>query len=323
MILLKNGPLRPTIALGSVSFGSKIPRERVVALLDVYAELGGNLLDTAHVYNSWDPGGEGTSETAIGEWLRANGMRDRMFLATKGGHPALGNMDNPRCGRHELESDLEASLRRLGVETVELYYLHRDDPRRTVEALVEAAAPLVASGRVGMLGVSNWRVERIEAANAYAARCGLPPFAMSQPRWALARRVHEMTPPDNTLDVDDVAWAWHRRTGFPMMPFTAQAKGFFGEANVAWARGGGQGSAPVGSRYDAPENHARLRAAMRVAEAHGCSAAQVALAYLLCQPFPVYPIVGTSRVEREREAMGAREVRLSAEECAMLEVGVE
>jgi aryl-alcohol dehydrogenase-like predicted oxidoreductase len=313
------GPIEPfAICLGTVSFGSNIDRAQSFALLDAYAEAGGNFIDTAHVYSSWEPNGEGASERSVGEWVRANGLRDRVIIATKGGHPPLDAMDHPRLSYADLDRDLNESLDRLGMDHVDLYWAHRDDAALPAGEIVEAFARLLRSGRARHWGVSNWTCERIDAANAYADAHHLPRIAASQPRWALADRVNELPPPDNTLDVDEATRRWHERTGMPMTPFTSQAKGWFGEENVAWAKGGFTGPAPRGSRYDGGGNRERLRRAIALAERKGCSAHQIALAYLMSQPFPVFPIVGTGKIEHLREALGAMNLRLTGDECVSL-----
>lgn len=313
------GPSR--ICLGTVSFGSDISRTDAFALLDRYAALGGNFIDTAHVYSLWEPEGEGASERTIGEWIRAHGARDSVVLATKGGHPPLDRMDAPRCSAKEFENDLSESLDRLGVDSVDLYWVHRDDPRRPAGEILEALAGCVRDGRVRLLGVSNWSVARILEANAYGQSHDLPLFCASQPRWALADRVNELPASDNTLDLDAAGVDWHRRTGFPLVPFTAQAKGYFGAENVAWAKNGFAGEPPRGSRYDGPANRLRLLSAMEMANNKGVTAHQIALAYLLNQPVAVYPIIGTRDVHHLGEALAAMTIRLSPEECSRLENG--
>ncbi|HPO16701.1 MAG TPA: aldo/keto reductase [Candidatus Hydrogenedentes bacterium] len=320
-VFLKNTVAPSMIVMGTVSFGSTISKADTFALLDVFAETGGNFIDTAHVYSAWEPEGEGASERTIGEWLRVHGARGSVVLATKGGHPPLHRMDRPRCTYEEMNQDLNESLERLGVDCVDLYWAHRDDPRMSAGEIIDTMARFVQDGRARNIGASNWTKERIIEANAWAAAQGLPTFVANQPRWALADRVGEMPPPDNTLDADVATQKWHEDTGMAMTPFTSQAKGFFGEKNVAWARNGFQGPIPRGDRYDAPVNHQRLLRAIRMAEQKGCTAHQIALAYLMNQRFPVHPIIGTRNPDRIREAMAASGIRLSEMECDWLRGG--
>ena len=306
------------ISLGTVSIGSDIPPRESFALFDAYTAAGGNFIDTAHLYSIWEENGEGASERTIGEWLRVHGARKDLFLATKGAHPHRDTMHIPRCAPEEIEQDLNESLERLGVDSVDLYFLHRDDPSLPAGDLIETLAAFHRDGRIKNAGVSNWSTARIDEANAYAAQHHLPPLVANQPRWALADRVHEMPPSDNTLDLDEPMRQWHERTGLILTPFTAQAKGFFGADNAAWAKAGFNGPAPRGARYDGPQNRRRLTRAIQLAEEHACTPNQIALAYLLSQPFPVYPIIGTHNPAHVIEALGAADIRLTPKSCATL-----
>ncbi len=315
---LKDTAAPSKIAFGTTSVGSNIPKKEAFGLLDAFVQAGGNFIDTAHVYSSWEPKGEGASERTIGEWLKENGARASMVIATKGGHPPLDAMDRPRCTYTEMSRDLNESLERLQIECVDLYWVHRDDVRMPAGEIIDAMGRFVQEGRVKNIGASNWTHARIAEANAWASARGLPAFVASQPRWALADRVHEMPPPDNTLDADEATRVWHEKTGLAMTPFTAQAKGFFGAENVAWAKNGFPGPSPRGARYDAPVNHQRLQRAIQLAEQKGCTTHQIALAYLMNQRFPVHPIIGTRNPARIREAMAASVIRLSYEETERL-----
>jgi hypothetical protein len=109
------------IVLGTDYFGSTVSREESMQLMDNYLEAGGNMLDTAEVYASFVPGGDHQSETVIGEWLRDRRVRDQVILSTKGAHPSLATMHVPRMSKAEIQSDLDSSLQRLGVEQVDLF----------------------------------------------------------------------------------------------------------------------------------------------------------------------------------------------------------
>ena len=121
------------IGLGTDYFGSTIDRKLSMQILDRYVESGGNFIDTAELYARWIPGGEHQSEIFIGGWLRERGLRDALIISTKGGHPKLESMNVPRLSKREIESDLDSSLRRLGVDCVDIYWLHRDAPERIEE----------------------------------------------------------------------------------------------------------------------------------------------------------------------------------------------
>ncbi len=306
------------ICLGSASFGAEIGRDQSFAVLDAYVEAGGNFLDTAHIYAAWVEGGAGASERTIGEWL-ATVERGQVVLATKGGHPPIdARLKVGRLSGEDLEHDLEESLERLGVEYIDLYWLHLDEPDRPVGEIIETLAALRGRGLIRSYGASNWATARIEEANAYARRHGLPPFAASQPWWSLGAAAGGTGAQAPAPQEEDELRAWHIRTGLPMVPYASQANGYFGAENAAWARGGFRGPAPRAPRFDSPANRRRLLRAAELAQRKGVTANQIALSYLLSQPFPVYPIIGTGNPNHVREALGAADLRLDEQECAYL-----
>lgn len=314
----RGGTAASRICLGTGSFGAGISEDDSFAVLDAYAQAGGNFLDTAHIYAAWVEGGWGASERTIGKWLAMRGNRGRMIIATKGGHPPLDALDQGRCSREALHRDLSESLERLGVDFVDLYWLHRDDPGRPVEEIVDILAELAAEGHIGAYGASNWTRPRIEAANRYAQTRGAAPFVASQPGWSLAERPAHSIPVPGMRYLDEEERRWHEETQFPVVAYTSQAQGYFSESNVAWARSGFPGDPPHGREYDSPDNRRRLQAAAELARQKACTAVQIALAYILSQPFPAYAIVGTSKAERIPEIMEAEGITLSETRRAYL-----
>jgi aryl-alcohol dehydrogenase-like predicted oxidoreductase len=310
------------IGLGTGGFGTRIPQDQAFAMLDLFAELGGNFLDTARVYAAWIPGGAGASERTIGAWLRSRGAAASFVVATKGGHPDLKTMHISRLSPPEIAADVAASLDALAVEAIDLYWLHRDDPAIPVGEIMDALHEQVAAGRLAALGASNWTPERIAAANAYAAGRGRPGFCASQIGWSLAVADTSAAPFGGTLSMDAATLAYHQCTGFPVMAYSSQAAGFFaGKAD----RYRDQADAKVDGfarTYVSAANFARLDRAREVAARHGRPANDVALAYLLSQPFPVYALAGCQTVAQVRSSCAASDLRLSSEEIAYLETDV-
>ena len=130
----------PAIQLGSAEFGASIGEQESFALLDRYAAAGGTLVDTALVYGRWVPGNQSLSEQVIGHWLASRG-KNKIMVATKGAHPVLndgsGHMGPPRLAPEDITCDLHESLLNLGLERIDLYYLHRDDTTRPVEEIID------------------------------------------------------------------------------------------------------------------------------------------------------------------------------------------
>ncbi len=305
------------ICLGTAGYGTGVARDAAFAVMDAYLSAGGNFLDTAHVYGAWAPDGAGASELTIGEWLRRSGARDRVLIATKGGHPPLGKMDQCRLARADLEQDVTESLQRLGVPYVDLYWLHRDDPARPVRDILESLTALIGQGRIRAYGLSNWTVERIEAMQTCARSVGLPAPVASQIEFSLADQGERQRRPGGTVWCDEQTRRWHESMGLPVCAFGSQAQGYFGAANAAWARGGFQGDPPRAG-HDSPANRQRLLKTIALADRKGCTTNQIALAYLLSQRWRVVPIVSTSNVEHLMESLAAAPLKLTPEECRTL-----
>ncbi len=306
------------IVLGTASLGAPFDggfsrRSRLCrfAFLDFVLACGGNAFDTARIYAL------GASEHLLGQWMAASGCRDRVVLITKGGHPGLLT-SRSRLGGRAIRRDLERSLRALGTDRVDLYLLHRDDPRVPVSLVMEALHSLRESGKILSYGVSNWTHGRIEEANRFARSQGIPSLAASSPQFSLAdwRR----PPWPGCISISGApgagARAWYRGSGMAVLAWSSLAAGFF-TASAAEARSGGR------RLYDTAASLAGLERARRMGREKGVTPAQVALAYLLSQPFTVFPVVSTHHPERFRENAQASALCLTPAEISWLETGQE
>jgi aryl-alcohol dehydrogenase-like predicted oxidoreductase len=268
-------------------------------VLDAWVEVGGNIVDTAHVY------ADGDSERALGAWFADRpDVRDDIVVLTKGAHP---DGDRRRVTPADIAADLAESTERLG-RGIDLYLLHRDDPSLPVGPLIECLNEHRAARRLRAFGVSNWTLERIDEANAYAAAHGLEGFCCNSPQLSLARQNEEHWP--GTMAATDAVRAWHERTQMPMFAWSAQARGYFA----------GHDSESALRVYDNEENRERRRRAAALASRLGCTANQVALAWVLAQPYPVYAVIGPRTVEQLHEAVGALELSLADDELRALDL---
>lgn len=294
-------------AFGTADCGTRISEDRAFRVFEVYRKAGGNFIDTAHCYSAWVEGGLGVSERWVARAVERFG-RDGMVIATKGGHCAFEGYPRPDAflAPEVVESDLNESLDRLRMEAVDLYYLHRDDPRVPVDEIVDACNRLADSGRVRHLGVSNWSARRLAEANAHASDRGLRPFAILQNHWSLMQPGWQsLDAPGDVRYVLDEERAALARLGVPVAAW-APVRGV-----VELERGGGA--------YDTERNRRRLAAARTIAAELGASEAQVALAYLLRQRPIAIPILGTGDEGHLREALASEALRLSDEQLASLE----
>ena len=264
----------PPVILGGNVFGWTVDQATGFHLLDAAMDAGLNVIDTADVYSAWAPGHRGgESETMIGEWLRARpGRRKDVVILTKCGMemPGQGKGLSPAWIKHAAE----ASLRRLGVERIDLYQAHKDDETVPLEETLGAFAKLIDEGKVAAIGASNYTAPRLKAALEASARNGLPRYESLQPHHNLMER---------GIEKDLVPLC--RREELGVIPYYALAAGFLtgkyrSEADLnkspRGARSAGQYLNPRGLRVLAAldEAAARLRA----------TPAQVALAWQAAKP---------------------------------------
>ena len=294
---------------GVMHFGTIARGSEMLALYRAFRDAGGNFFDTAHSYACWRPGGDGASERGLGECLQHFGDRHDVVISTKGGLFGAGSV-YPRpddCLTPQvIASDITESLSRLGIDTIDLYVLHRDDRRHPVGEIIELLNAEIARGRIRYIGASNWSTDRLTAANAYAAAKGLQGFVTSSPQWNLARPNH---PPiawngdyDTTAQMmTDLDIAWHRAHQFPVMPWTPTAYGYFAGAAGRNAQS-----------FDNPTSQERRERARHLAEELGGTPNQIALAYLRSHDFPVFPILGTMNRDHLAEALAAEDIALTA-----------
>jgi len=287
------------LALGSLVFNLEA-LDNTFAMLDRWRELGGNLVDTAHVYAG------GNSERALGRYFAERGGREEIVLLTKGAHH---NQDRKRVTAEDIASDLRDSLARLQTDYVDLYLLHRDDPSVPVGPIMEALNQHVRAGRVRALGASNWSIPRLEEANAYAEARGLAPFVVSSPHFSLAVPNEPIWPGCEPAR-DAASMAWYARTQLPLFAWSSQARGFFSGRFTPENRE----NETVARCFYSEANWERLRRARELGEQRGFSVIQVALAWVLAQEMNVFPLIGPANVAELESCVGALELKLTPEE---------
>ncbi len=308
------------ICLGAGGFGSSVPKDDAWALLDAFAALGGNFVDSAHVYAAWIPGGGGVSERTVGSWLTDRGMRDGFIVGTKGGHPDLKTMHISRLSPVDITQDLTESLERLGTDYIDIYWLHRDDPSIPVGEILGVLNEHLAAGRIRALGASNWTSERLREAAAYAKSHDLVGFCASQIGWSLARANAAAAGYAGMLYMDEATQRYHEESSLPVVAYSSQAGGFFsGKYSRPSATREGEQRQGIARLYFTDANFTRLKRATELATRHNCTPNQIAVAFLLSHSYPVYAIVGAHTLEQVKDSCGAAELRLTMEEMAYLD----
>lgn len=296
-----SGLSTPRLVLGGNVFGWTVSGEEAFRILDRFAEAGGTLVDTADVYSSWVPdhrGGE--SETLIGEWLRRGGAK--VGVATKVGY-------HDGLSAEVIEAACDASLQRLGIERIDLYYAHKDDPDTPLEQTLEAFDRLIRAGKVRAIGASNYGAERLAEALAISEREGLARYTVLQPEYNLMRRDRY----EGALQQLCVV----RHIG--VLPYFGLASGFLtgkyrSKADLGKSVRGGR----MGDYLDA-RGLAMLAALDQVAAEAGATPAQVALAWLAAQPGVTAPIASATTLAQLEELLGVMALELSPAQIQMLD----
>lgn len=294
------------LVLGSMVF-SLDALDNTFSLLDAWREQGGNIIDTAHLYNG------GNSERALGRWLESRGGREGLVILGKGAHH---NPERSRVTPEDITCDIRDSLARMKTEYIDLYILHRDDERVPVGEIVDTLNQHYRAGRIRSFGGSNWSTARLDAANAFAAEHGLQGFSASSPHLSLA--VPNEPVWAGCIDARDAAsLAWYERTQMPLFSWSSQARGFF-SAGFTPEDTSNEFMTRV---YYSEGNWARLRRARELGEQRGFSAIQVALAWVLHQRFPVFALVGPANLEEMQSSIRALDLDLSPEDVRWLDSG--
>ena len=292
------------IVLGTLVFS---PHKEMTGeeLLDAFLAAGGNAIDTAHAY------GGGDSERVLGAWLTAHNNREKVFLIDKGAHHTP-KVPRPRLNPQEIKCDLDESLDRLHTDYIDLYLLHRDDPQIPVATIIDYLNQEIETGRILAFGASNWTHLRIQDANDYAAQNGLTGFAVSSSNLSLAIPMEAMWP--GVLSASLEAQRWHLENQIPLMSWSSQARGFFSGQFTPENRD----DENMVRVYYNRDNFERLKRAQELGDKKGFTAIQIALAYVMHQPFPTFPIVGPCTLDELDSSLGALKIELSRDEMRWL-----
>lgn len=295
------------LAFGGNVFGWTVDEATSFKLLDAFVAGGFNLVDTADMYSSWAPGHVGgESETVVGNWLKARGNRDQVVIATKVG----GDMGEGKNLRKDyILRAVEASLKRLRTDYIDLYQTHWDDPGMPIAETLEALDQLVRAGKVRWIGASNYSPERLQESMRISASMGLAAYVSLQPRYNLFDR-----------DVFERDYApICEEHGLGVMNYYALASGFLTgkyRSETDFSKSVRGSSMP---KYLTPHGLKILAALDAVSERLGSTPAAVSLAWLMARPHIVAPIASSTSIAQLNELMSAAELHLSKEDMAELD----
>lgn len=292
------------LIMGSDFFRLDNPEE-VDRVLAAYRNIGGNTIDTAHIYCS------GESEQALGRWMEDNNNRDEIVILTKGAHH---DSKGPRVNREAIYSDLMTSLERLRTESIELYALHRDDPSVPVGPILEALNEHIEAGRVQAIGASNWTHQRLQEANDYASSHGLAGFTFSSPNLSLAKANEPFWP--GCVSADAETLSWHEQHQLPLLSWSSQARGFF----TGRFTPDNLDNKDLVRVFYSDANWERLRRAEQLAKDKGATPIEIALAYVLNQSFPTCALIGARNEAEMNSCHAGAQLKLSREELSWLDL---
>ncbi len=295
-----------SLCLGAMYFGSRNDQATSHRLLDVYCDAGGSFIDTANIYAHWIAGFKGgESETLLGEWMKARGNRSQLFLATKVGF-GYGDVKIGLSAR-QIEDECDKSLKRLQIETIDLYYGHVDDRYTPLEETLHAFEKLVKAGKVRYIGASNYLAWRLEQAKWISQVNGWAAFCCVQQRHTYLKLRPGASVAPQVMTNDDLS-DYCRNTGMTLLPYTALEGGSYTRADR-----------PFPKQFTMPDNDHRLETLRAIAQESSATVNQVVLAWMLQSAVPTIPLIAASDEARLRENIGALAVQLTSEQMQRLD----
>ena len=295
--------------------GPMLAGEDASPLLDEMLALGINAFDTARGY--------GQAERVLGDWMKSRGNRDKLVILSKCGDLKNGVV---HLDRQVIEEELAESLRQLQTDRIDVYLLHRDDPDTPIPEYIDTLNEAKRTGKIGCFGVSNWTVERIREANAYAGATGQAGFAVSSPHYGLAEQVADpwgggcVTVSGNSRAADR---AWYAENRMPVVAYSSLSRGFFSGRFRAgdWEAARNCLDLPARKGYLCESNMDRLARAEALAERYGCPVAEIAVRYLFSSQMNLFAVLSTGSADRMRQNIAAGRRPLPPEDVRYLEFG--
>jgi aryl-alcohol dehydrogenase-like predicted oxidoreductase len=299
------------LCMGTMQFGWTSTEEQAFDVLDAYVESGGNFIDTADVYTGWsERSWVGHAEEIVGRWMKDRGNRHSLVIATKvRGSMGPGPNDRGLSRKHILDA-IEASLRRLQIDYVDLYQAHSDDREVPLEETLEAFDNLVGRGLVRYIGASNYLAWRLMKAIAISESNGFARYDSLQPNYSLAHRT------EYEAELEELCL----EEGVGVIPYSPLAAGFltgkYRRNQPLPESGRAEG---VKRNYLNDQGYALIDCLDEVAGRHGANPAQVALAWLLARPGITSPITSANTPDQWKDLAGSTDIDLSPEDIDALD----
>ncbi|HUI70136.1 MAG TPA: aldo/keto reductase, partial [Spirochaetia bacterium] len=296
------------VCLGAMFLGTKTDTEASHAILDHYVESGGTFIDTANIYAHWINGFQGgESETVLGEWMRKRGNRSHLFLASKVGfqYPLVQR----GLSASTIEAECEKSLKRLGTDTIDLFYAHVDDRNTPLEETLEAFNRLVRSGKVRLVGASNFPAWRLAEARMIARDRSLAEYCCIQQRFSyLQPKPGASFDPQLAANAELLDFCASR--GLTLLAYSPLLGGAYTRADRT-----------IPQQYLWRDTEDRLARLKRLARELEVTANQLVLAWLMQSRPASIPVMAGGTVEQVEENLGALGITLSEDQVSFLSKG--
>ena len=296
------------LVLGGNVFGWTVDEAGTAELLDRFVEAGFNMVDTADVYANWVAGNHGgESETLIGKWLKKSGRRDKILVATKVGLP-MGEGKKGLSKKHILRS-AEESLERLQTDYIDLYQSHTEDAATPQEETLAAYAELMKSGKVRVIGASNFKADTLRQAVEISRKNALPRYESLQPHYNLYVREEFESGPAEVCAKNNIG----------VITYFSLASGFLTGKYRSEKDSANRARGSRVKQYMNSRGFRILQALDEVSAEYGATPAQIALAWLMAKPPVTAPIASATSVKQLDELMGAAQIALHGEAMAKLD----
>jgi aryl-alcohol dehydrogenase-like predicted oxidoreductase len=298
----------PPITFGCNVFGWTADEATSFALLDAWLDAGFNFLDTADVYSRWHPGNTGgDSELIMGKWLKARGNRDKIVLATKLGIEMAPGKKG--LSKAYMQTAVEASLRRLQTDYIDLYQSHRDDPETPIEETLSGYADLIKQGKVREIGASNFSVARLAESLKISTEKGLPRYQSLQPQYSLVERSEFEGPLEDLCLAEKIG----------VIGYYSLASGFLTGKYKSRVDVEGRARGSRVAKYLNDDGLGVIKALEEVAQRYDAKPGQIAMAWLIARPSVTAPIASATNLEQLAELVEAAEIDLDAESIQKLD----
>lgn len=301
------------LGLGTANAGLAWDGADADRIFDTFLDMGGSLIDTAHVYSDWVKPERARSERVIGDWFMRSGKRNRVVLATKGGHPDM-TADQPdphisRMKKADMKADLEGSLRQLRTDCIDIYFYHRDDVSQPAAELIEVMEEFRRQGKIRYYACSNWTTDRMKEADQYCRENGYRGFIANQALYNLGYRYMNPMEDDTLVYADEEMQQYHREYHRNLlMPYMGVCSGFFHK----YAAGGAD--AVKNSPYCTEGNLKMAERVKMLCGKYHTTVTQTVLGFFGLQDFECAPLYGPKNAEQIVEAMKTFDIPFTRED---------